>query len=74
MICEKCRAEGMGSEVDIVRETSTLVQGRYFYDEQGLLHCHDPNIHTATLRCSQGHEWQIEKRHHCMICTWPEGD
>lgn len=26
-----------------------------YYDEEGVYHCHDPNVTTASYVCSRGH-------------------
>lgn len=46
--------------------SSTLLGGGgHFWDENGGDHYHDPNTHTATYRCSEGHHFSVSKKNPC---------
>lgn len=68
MICEKCKTEDRKSTIRFSTEivTSELVDN--YYDEEGKLHIHDPNITETTYRCSNGHEWSERETEHCGAC------
>lgn len=57
MKCPKCVEEGKRSRVEVVSARSTLLHAPMAYDEDGVLQHHDPNTHTTTYRCSEGHSW-----------------
>lgn len=71
MICETCKAQGLKSCVYPGQSTVTLMGWSPYYDEKGELHSHDPNWHTTSYRCSNGHEWTENIRRPCW-CGWPE--
>jgi hypothetical protein len=39
--------------------------GFRFYDEEGILHDHNPNVTTTAYRCSNGHIFETRERHKC---------
>ena len=41
-----------------------------FYDSAGNYHHHDPNIHTTSYRCSNGHSWTFRQKHICPSCDY----
>ena len=45
--------------------------GEAYWDEDGVMHRHDPNQTTAGYRCSNGHEW-VERT--LSQCPAPECD
>jgi hypothetical protein len=71
MICATCKAEGKTSRVFDRGGTTTLLNCRPFYDEQGRHHTHDSNTTTTGYRCSNGHEWTEKSTGSCW-CGWPD--
>ena len=55
--CHRCNELGLRSTVQGRGGVTTLMSYQPHYDEDGQLHLHDPNVHTALYRCSQGHTW-----------------
>jgi hypothetical protein len=66
MRCPECVAAGWRSCVyDNGGGVRTLMTVQRFWDEDGVLHVHDPNATTARYRCSRGHEWTQEHKTPC---------
>jgi hypothetical protein len=57
MKCPECVKAGLRSTVTLVGESSSLVMGSQWWDEEGKFHDYDPNITTADYKCSAGHRW-----------------
>lgn len=71
MICEQCKQEGKRSQINVGGAgVSTAMAVRYFYDEEGRYHAHDPNSLTITFRCTNGHSWSNTEVDKC----WCEKD
>ena len=70
MICEQCRQEGQTSCIYIGTGFVTCMGSAYYYDEQGKLHDHDPNVRTTTYSCSKGHHWVERSRLLCSSCDY----
>lgn len=68
MICAECRKAGEKSQVFIGGRYSTLMNGSQYWDEDGILHDHDPNTYTTTYACSKGHRWQTNEVKPCPGC------
>lgn len=76
MKCEKCVAAGLKSTVYAPRGGFTTCMGwSAFYDEDGVYHRHDPNAHSETWQCSNGHRWNRTYYDLCSApqCGWNEG-
>lgn len=71
MICGTCIAEGKTSRVFDYGSSTTLLNCRPFYDEQGRHHTHDSNTTTTEYRCSNGHSWTDKSTGSCW-CGWPD--
>ena len=71
MKCPDCESEGKTSIVHSGGTVSTLMLNDMFWDEDGKRHNHDPNWHTASYRCSNGHEWHDRRQRECW-CGWPD--
>ena len=70
MKCPECVQEGRKSKVyPGVTSVTAMSWGRY-YDENGLLHSHDPNRHSVNYSCSNGHKWGESKLVKCPSCTY----
>jgi hypothetical protein len=68
--CPWCQRDGERSRVSSGSVRGTLMNGvSPYWDEDGKLHTHDPNIYTATFGCSRGHRWSEVYAHGC-----PAGD
>ena len=65
MKCPECVAEGKRSKVYVGGHSSTLMGYLAYYDEDGKLHDHDPNVYSTNYRCSNGHKWTESKKNKC---------
>lgn len=57
MKCPECVDAGLESKVWVGMTTSTCLAAVPFYDEAGEYHFDDPNTHTTSYRCSNGHSF-----------------
>jgi hypothetical protein len=72
MICETCKAEGKLSRVYADGANTTCMGYSAFYDEVGRYHYHDPNVTSASYRCSGGHTWVKGITSPCPTCVGSE--
>ena len=70
MICQACREQGLRSSVTIRGSFRTALGYRPYYDEEGVLHQHDPNGVTREYECSLGHSWSEKEYPSCPSCGW----
>lgn len=67
MKCPECVESGETSKVYDRGQTRTLMGGGgRFWDEDGELHSHDPNIVTSGFQCSNGHMWATKRKISCL--------
>ena len=59
MKCPICEKEDRKSNVYIGTTMSTLMYAESYYDENGDFHSNDPNTHTTSYSCSNGHKWSV---------------
>jgi hypothetical protein len=60
--CPECVAQSLDSQVQRhAGPMVTMMEWAPHIDDAGVEHHHNPNVHTETWTCSQGHEFQ---------CTW----
>jgi hypothetical protein len=73
--CPECVKAGLRSTVQVGYGTTTLLASRPYYDEDGVLHSHDPNRTSQTYGCSNGHEWGAFKMTTCLArgCDYGKG-
>lgn len=69
MICEECNSQGLKSKVYPGAVMCTAMGYQTYYDEQGKLHTHDPNITTESFHCSNNHSWSRKQSGSCW-CGW----
>lgn len=69
VVCGECKAEWKRSMVTPEVPNRTRVDWKPFYDEDGHLHQHDPNVTVTHFTCSQGHHWNDEAKGKCA-CGW----
>jgi hypothetical protein len=72
MICSQCKAQLLKSTIHEGAGMSTAANVQRFYDEAGVHHVHDPNAHSTSYMCSQGHSW-VEKVYNKCACGWTAG-
>lgn len=73
MRCPVCVEQGLTSVVHVPQGGySTLMAGVSYYDKEGAYHHHDPNSHTATYSCSNGHRWRRVTYNRCLNCDYNE--
>jgi hypothetical protein len=72
VFCPVCQQKGLKSKVFVGGARITAMCAEAFYDEEGIYHCHDPNIMTRDYRCSNGHVWQVKGHGNCP-CGWNNG-
>ena len=68
MKCPECVKEGERSCVYPGMSTTTCMGGQRYYDEDGRLHVHDPNVTTSEFSCSRGHKWTTKQQHGTCWC------
>ena len=71
MKCETCLVEGRQSRVNLTGSTPLMPMGgsEDFWDEDGNYHSHDYDMGgNPTFKCSNGHEWQGERKRTCSAC------
>jgi len=71
-ICFECYKDGIQTELKYQKSTSTLMSVNEFYDEGGVLHHHDPNVHSVYYKCDKGHELILLEKPVCGVCGWPD--
>lgn len=69
MKCPECVQAGLRSRVYIGPSSTTCMGTSAFYDENGVLHIHDPNTTATSYRCSNGHGWFEKSRRSCRACN-----
>lgn len=77
MKCEQCIEGGKTSRVYSVGSTSTLMGGGGpYWDEDGVLHRHEPNVTTTGYQCSNGHSWYVRRKPRCPAeeCQYNDND
>jgi hypothetical protein len=67
MKCPFCVEAGQISKVVPGIKMTTSMMGRSYYDEEGEYHSHDPNWHTTSYRCSNGHAWSSKYKLGCRV-------
>ena len=70
MKCSFCVKEGRRSKVRVGPTSTTLVGHTPYYDEDGVYHSHDLNIHTTEYWCSNGHSWTRSNLRKCPSCDY----
>lgn len=74
MKCPVCEPAGERSTVHPPQYSTTtaMAYGGPFYDEDGNLHRHDPNVRSSEpWYCSLGHQWHPAKKP-CPSCDYHE--
>ena len=70
VLCPECVRGKMTSRVFMKPVAkSTLVHFEKFYDKEGELHSHNPNVIEQAFSCSNGHHWRDFIRYRCW-CGW----
>lgn len=72
MKCPTCVTEGKRSRVTPHGRVTTAAAGRTYYDEDGVLHSHDPNRTDSNYSCTYGHRWTTRTYRTCPApaCGW----
>lgn len=73
MICQKCKDENKKSCVYDSGTISTDMASSHYYDEDGHIHFHNPNSHTQSFRCSNGHNFSQVVYDKCNRCGYNSG-
>ena len=68
MKCPVCVKLGLKSTLTEGAGMSTMMYSAPYYDEDGNYHNHDPNTHTHTLACSNGHKMTVSHKSGCIPC------
>ena len=61
MKCPECIKGGKKSRVYPGMQSTTLVHGVSYYDENGQYQHFDPNVRTTRYSCSNGHAWEVKE-------------
>jgi len=74
MKCSECEESNQVSKVYMQGGSTTLMAYTTYWDEEGIYHDHDPNTHTRSYTCSNGHSWTIKRINPCPAegCTHGE--
>lgn len=73
MKCPECEKEGKLSKVWVGPESTTLLQVKEFFDENGVYHYHDLNVTTRNFTCSNQHSFIVSgKVAQCPACPRSE--
>lgn len=72
MKCPECVAANLRSRVTPGYSYTTAMAGVSYYDEDGIWHSHDPNHHTTSYSCSNGHQWTESRIYSCHACERAE--
>lgn len=70
MKCQKCIEENKTSRIFIGGSMSTLLHSSNYFDEEGVMHNHNPNKITSTYQCSNGHRWTEDGYENCKNCDY----
>jgi hypothetical protein len=80
MVCPKCKELNQesrlypeGGFVTAMHPEGGFVTAMYyptFYDEKGVVHNHDHNIHTMGYHCSKGHKFITKGHPSCPNCDF----
>jgi len=57
MICDKCRKQGLKSEVYSLGAKTTKKSAKKYFDEEGIYHKTGSNKTITSFECSNGHTW-----------------
>jgi len=67
--CEECEKAGVKPDrIYCEGSSSTLLGYSPYYDGDGKLHDHDPNMVSTSYKCSNGHRWGVTSRRSCPTC------
>lgn len=76
MICKECKEQNLKSTMTVVAVPSKVEPKKVkeFWDENGMYHYHDSNVHTKVYACSNGHTTIDHPLHGCPQCgdSWRE--
>lgn len=72
MKCPECERSGDKSTLSIGASLTTAMYTQDYYDEEGVLHRHDPNRHETEYSCSNGHSFKKIHKLKCpaLECEW----
>ena len=75
VFCPECREAGMRSQVHSGGGMETLMGWHRHWDSDGNPHSHDPNTHTRSFSCDNGHRWQTKSKDPCpnVDCDFGKG-
>jgi hypothetical protein len=65
VLCQECQKQGKKSKVRVAGANMTQLKVDTFYDEEGWLHKHDPNLMTIRYVCTNGHGWTEKQTSNC---------
>ncbi len=72
MKCPECEKEGkVADKVFYHGGSSTLMMWNPYWDKDGNYHNNDPNIHTSSYQCTNGHGWTENRRGGKLIVCSP---
>jgi hypothetical protein len=74
VFCPKCKELGLKSRVYPGAAMSTLLASTPYYDENVKYHNNDPNTHTKSYSCNNGHKWVESWGGWCSVNVEAEHD
>src|ERR1700681_3898152 len=70
MICPKCKELGQKSTIHGGMGMVTCAYYPPYYDEEGIFHSHDGNLHSSINTCSKGHRITAVSTGKCPNYNW----
>lgn len=64
-VCQICKQENKKSQIAIATEQDKAIDFLPYYDEEGNMHCHNPNYVYQIYKCTHGH---IEEEKYLVPC------
>lgn len=68
--CSCCKVVGLRSRVEVGMCQTTAMAWTPYYNDDGRLHDHDPNITECEWRCCNGHRGLLLDRKTPCWCGW----
>ena len=65
MRCPKCLEDNTPHKVYDHGNVTTNISAEHFWDENDVLHYHDPNEVFRSWKCSNGHRWSTKETPRC---------
>ncbi len=71
--CPRCQNKRIKSRIYLQGTVRTALAPAIWWDEDGELHAHDPNVLSSKYMCGRGHQWEETETGTCW-CGWKGGE